>query len=171
MANATTDRPKLIENITVLQVGKYGVRVDEKTWFGVNEPLTPQNFVPNQSYKVAVTVSKTGKKYISELVGVEATASAPAAAPVAVAAPVVAAAPSPAVAAMQTNSSTKNPTRSGFGTPLTDYDVAIQRQISRAGIYQAALNSPALAQWAVNVDEYLALVRKAADAGMKYVNE
>lgn len=164
---ATSTKPTVVENIQVLQVGKYGVRIDEKTWFGVNEPLTPSHFVPNEGYKVSVTVSKTGKKYINEILGTEVAApSTPAAsaAPAPVAAP-KAAAPAPKA------SSTGNPTRSGFGQPLTDYDVAIQRQISRAGVYQAALNSPALAQWSMNIDEYLALVRKAADAGMQYVNE
>jgi ribosomal protein L12E/L44/L45/RPP1/RPP2 len=169
-------KPTAVENIQVLQVGKYGVRVDEKTWFGVNEPLTPSHFVPNEGYKVAVVVSKTGKKYINEILGQEVTqaasapAAAPTSAPAATAAPATskAEAPKPAPA---TTTATKNPTRSGFGQPLTDYDLQIQRQISRAGVVQAALMSPALAQWAVNIDEYLALVRKAADFGFKYVSE
>src|SRR5260221_369863 len=82
-----TKRPTTVENITVLQVGEYGVRVGEKTWFGVNEPLTPSHFAPNEGYKVSVTVSKTGKKYICEILGREekqeaaAPATAPAAAP------------------------------------------------------------------------------------------
>ena len=54
-----------------------GCRVDEKTWFGVNEPLTPSNFVPNEGYKVSVIVSKTGKKYISEILGTEVAQEAP----------------------------------------------------------------------------------------------
>lgn len=170
MANAMTDKPKLVENIQVLQVGKYGVRVDEKTWFGVNEPLTPSHFIPNEGYKVAVVVSKTGKKYISEILGTEvhdkkepAETTVPAAK--APANPPAKTVDSPAPA------KTTNPTRAGFGQPLTDYDMAIQRQISRAGVYQAALASHAPVQWATNLDEYLALVRKVADAGMKYVTE
>lgn len=163
-------KPTAVENIQVLQVGKYGVRIDEKTWFGVNEPLTPSHFVPNEGYKVSVVVSKTGKKYINEILGTEvkAEAAAPAAAPTPapVATAPVAAAPTPAPVATG-----KNPTRAGFGSPLTDYDLSIQRQISRAGVVQAALSSPALHQWAVNADEYLALVRKAADFAIKYVNE
>ena len=174
MAYKAAERPVVVENIQVLQVGKYGVRVDEKTWFGVNEPLTPSHFAPNSGYKVSVVVSKTGKKYISEILGTEvAQASAPAAtpapAPVATAAPAAPKAEAPVSAPVTTNA--KNPTRAGFGQPLTDYDMQIQRQISRAGIYQAALNSPALAQWSMNVEEYLALVRKVADAGVKYIGE
>lgn len=161
------NRPTGVENITVHQVGKYGVRIGESLWYGVNEPLTPQNFIPGGGYKVSVTVSKTGKKYIQEILGVEAAQES-----------VAPASPTPVPKAKveekrttPTTSSSGNPTRAGFGQPLTDYDVAIQRQISRAGVYQAALNSPALAQWAVSIDEYLALVRKAADAGVKYIAE
>lgn len=168
---AGASKPTLVENINVLQVGKFGVRVDEKTWFGVNEPLTPSNFVPNEGYKVSVTVSKTGKKYINAILGVEAKESAPAPAPVAQAAAPAAAPAKAATPKDTTPVGTSNPVRAGFGNPLTAYDLAIQRQISRAGIYQAALGSPAMAQWATSPDEYLALVRKAADAGMQYVNE
>ncbi len=190
----TTTRPTTVENIQVLQVGKYGVRIDEKTWFGVNEPLTPSHFIPNEGYKVSVTVSKTGKKYINEILGHEEkqdaqpTISAPteakqndpvkeaeealtkakteATAKAAAAVAAKAEATKPATAA-----SGKNPTRSGFGTPLTDYDLHIQRQISRAGVVQAALASPALAQWSLNADEYMSLVRKVADFAFKYVSE
>lgn len=165
-------KPTVVENIQVLQVGKYGVRIDEKTWFGVNEPLTPNHFVPNEGYKVSVTVSKTGKKYINEILGQEekqeeAAAPAPAAA-AAPAAPKAETKPAPAPA---TTTASKNPTRAGFGQQLTDYDLQIQRQISRAGVIQAALTSPAFAQWSTNADEYLALVRKAADFAFKYVAE
>lgn len=172
MATKSAERPTLVENIQVLQVGKYGVRVDEKTWFGVNEPLTPSHFVPNQGYKVSVVVSKTGKKYIGEILGTEVAqeAQAPTTAPVA--APAASKAETkPAPAPASTSAPTKNPTRAGFGQPLTDYDLHIQRQISRAGVMQAALASPAIAQWTTNIDEYLALVRKAADFAFKYVGE
>lgn len=167
---ATGTKPTVVENINVLQVGKFGVRVDEKTWFGVNEPLTPSHFVPNEGYKVSVTVSKTGKKYINEIIGVEAKVAAPAPAPVATA-PVTQTAAAPATKTTAAERTSDRPTRAGFGQQLTEYDMQIQRQISRAGVYQAALNSPALAQWCTNIEEYLGLVRKAADAGIKYVNE
>lgn len=166
-------KPTVVENIQVLQVGKYGVRVDEKTWFGVNEPLTPSHFVPNEGYKVSVTVSKTGKKYINEIIGTEQKVSAPAqAAAPAASAPVAAApkaeekAPAPA-----TTTKSTNPSRAGFGQPLTDYDLQVQRQINRSSNWNAAMNSNFLGQFSTNPDEYLALVRKAADAGIKYTNE
>ena len=153
------NKPTVVENIQVLQVGKYGVRIDEKTWFGVNEPLTPSHFVPNEGYKVSVVVSKTGKKYISEILGKEvAQAAAPAPAPVVtpkVAAPVV------------DTARAERYTPKAETSKLDEKSIQIQRQ----GLYQAALQSPAIAQWAVNIDEYLALVRKVADAGIAYVAE
>lgn len=166
MTNKSVERPTVVENIHVLQVGKFGVRVDEKTWFGVNEPLTPENFVANNGYKVSVVVSKTGKKYINEIIGVaEETSSheAPKAS---------APAPAPETKMKTAPSGTKsaNPTRAGFGQQLTDYDMAVQRQISRAGVWQAAAQAP-ITGMATNVDEYLSFVRKIADAGMLYVTE
>jgi len=44
-------------------------------------------------------------------------------------------------------------------------------RISRQGLFQAALQSPALMQYAVDMDAYLALVRKVAEAGLAFVNE
>ena len=149
-------QPTVVESITVLQVGKYGVRVDEKTWYGVNEPLTPSHFSPSTTYKVSISASKTGKKYIKEVVGVS-EAPAPAAAPAA--APAVA---TPAVDTERAQHYTQEPKKA-----LDAKDIRIQRQ----GCWQAAIQSPALTTWAVNVDEYLAVVRKAADMGVKYVNE
>lgn len=156
MAYKAAERPVVVENIQVLQVGKYGVRVDEKTWFGVNEPLTPSHFVPNEGYKVSVVVSKTGKKYISEILGQE-VAAAPAPAPAAVATP-AAPATSKAEAPVSAPVTTQK---------LDEKSIQIQRQ----GLYQAALQSPALAQWAMNPEEYLAMVRKVAEAGIKFVAE
>ena len=182
MSAATTERPKTVENIKVLQVGKFGVRVDEKTWFGVNEPLTPTHFQVGEGYKVSVTASKTGKKYINEIIGqeekeetkVEDTPKQDDAVKAAEA--VLAKAKANAEAkAKETQTTTKadapKAIRAGFGQPLTEYDLAVQRQISRNGIYQAALQSPAAVQWATNLDEYVSNVRKLADAGMKYVTE
>lgn len=147
-----------VENINVLQVGKYGVRVDEKTWYGVNEPLTPTHFAPSQSYKVSISTSKTGKKYIKEVLGVEA-ASAPAPAPVA--------APKATVDHERAQHYAKAAAPAEASGKLDLKTIQIQRQ----GCWQAAIQSPALTTWAVNVDEYLAIVRKAAEVGVKFINE
>lgn len=45
------------------------------------------------------------------------------------------------------------------------------RQISRQGLFQAALQSPALMQFTPDIDSYLVLVRKVAEAGLAFVNE
>jgi hypothetical protein len=150
-------QPSAVETIAVLQVGKYGVRVDEKTWYGVNEPLTPSHFTPQQTYKVSISVSKTGKKYIKEVLGVSETpVSAPAPAETA-----------PAVDKERAQHYTPPATTKEAPKTLDAKTIQIQRQ----GCWQAAIQSPALTTWAVNVDEYLAIVRKAADAGVRYVNE
>lgn len=152
-------QPSIVETITVLQVGKYGVRVDEKTWYGVNEPLTPSHFVPQQTYRVSISVSKTGKKYIKDVLAVSEGA------------PVVAA-PAPEAAPTQAADTerAKHYTAPAASTEKPKLD-AKSIQIQRQGCWQAAIQSPALTTWAVNVDEYLAIVRKAAESGVKFVNE
>jgi len=55
---------------------------------------------------------------------------------------------------------------------MTNADWAAKdRRISRQGLFQAALQSPALMQYAPTLEEYMALVRKTADEGLVYVNE
>lgn len=180
MATGTQERTKRVtttENITVLQVGEYGVRVGEKLWFGVNEPLTPQHFVPNTGYKVSVTTSKTGKKYICEIIGTEdkgagtdatsvsdevksaEAALAKAKADAALKAPVAGEAAKGAL------------TKEGYWERKEAKDEAVGMLRCRSAAFSAALSSPFLGQLATNVDEYLALVRKAADMAVKYVNE
>jgi hypothetical protein len=46
-----------------------------------------------------------------------------------------------------------------------------QRRIQRSGIWQAAIQSQALMQYAPTIEEYFVLLRKAADEGLRYVNE
>ncbi len=50
-------------------------------------------------------------------------------------------------------------------------DITRDRRMSRAGLYQAALQSPALLQYAPTLEAYLELVKKTAEAGLKFVNE
>lgn len=56
--------------------------------------------------------------------------------------------------------------------PMTrsDWD-SKDRRISRQGLFQAALQSPALMQYAPTLEDYIALVVRTADAGLAYVNE
>jgi hypothetical protein len=179
---ATTERPKTVENIKVLQVGKYGVRVDEKTWFGVNEPLTPTHFQVGEGYKVSVTASKTGKKYINEILGQEVQESAPAAAPaqavpdaVKAAEAALAKAKTDAEAAVKAQATPKTdarPMRAGFGQPLTEYDMKVQRVINHSSCWNSACAAaPALAQFVTNTTELIAEIRKVAEAGLKFTDQ
>ncbi len=43
-------------------------------------------------------------------------------------------------------------------------------RISRQGLYQAALQSPAIMQYSPTLDEYLKLVEQVANAGLLFVN-
>jgi hypothetical protein len=153
MSTASIDRPQTVESVTVLQVGKFGIRVDEKNWYGVNDPVTPQQFEAGEGYRVAVVTSKTGKKYISEILGQEEkhVASAP----------------------PQASVSPSNP-KPLTSTPVTPSKLDEKSiQIQRQGLYQAALQSPVLSQFVTgnNVTEYLNLVRAAAEAGIAFVAE
>lgn len=152
-------QPSVVEAITVLQVGKYGVRVDDRTWYGVNEPLTPSHFSPATTYKVSISTSKTGKKYIKEVLGVSDASSTSAPAP--------AAAPAEAKPTVDTERVQHYTPKEETKKALDAKDIRIQRQ----GCWQAAIQSPALTTWAVNPVEYLALVRQAAEEGVKFVNE
>lgn len=181
MGTATTDRPTKTENIKVLQVGEFGVRVAEKTWFGVNKPLLPTNFEVGKGYKVAVSTSKGGKNYISQILGVEdvatpATTTAPVTDAVKAAQEALLKAQAEAEAAAKAKAqeaakTDDRPRRAGYDKPLTDYDLSKDRQIGRAGIIQAAIQSGAAIQWATNLDEYLSNVRKIADFALKYSQE
>lgn len=194
MPSATTKRPSVVENITVLQIGDFGVRVDEKNWYNTNEPLKPTAFVVNQSYKVSLSVAKSGKKYINEIVGV-ADAAPAASAPAETAKAAAPATDDPvkqaeaalakakadaeakvkaeaqAVAAKATAgvASAKGPYRAGYDKPLSEYDLAKDKQIAKSGIIQAALQSPGIVQWSTNLDEYMLNVQKVADFALKYV--
>lgn len=52
----------------------------------------------------------------------------------------------------------------------TDWDSKDQR-ISRQGLFQAALQSPALMQYAPTLDAYIELVVRTANAGLAFVND
>lgn len=191
MPTATTKRPSVTENITVLQIGDFGVRVDEKNWYNTNEPLKPTAFQLNQSYKVSLSVAKSGKKYINEIIGVAdattavagqttdvsdavkqaeaalAKAKADAEAKVQAEAKAVAAAAQASAGAGV--ASGKPPYRAGYDKPLSEYDLAKDKQIAKSGIIQAALQSPAIAQWSVDLNNYLENVKKVADFALNYV--
>lgn len=142
----------MTETITVLQISKYGVRVGDQ-WYNINQPLSPTNFLPNKTYTVGVKISKNGKKYISEIVQSDSDTSVPA----------------PSKPVIDHERAARVVT--AIKGPSVSMDPDKERRIQRQGCYQAALQSPGLVSWATNIDEYLAFVRQAAEAGVAFVNE
>jgi hypothetical protein len=134
------------ETITIGQVGPYGVRVGDE-WIGVNEPLSPSDFISGKTYDVLYRKGKPsekspgGKKYINQIVG-EGNSAPAAVKPV-----------------------TKPSQSANIITEPANKDVRILRQ----GVYQAALHSPALAGFAATVDEYKALVKNVAEDIIKAI--
>lgn len=61
--------------------------------------------------------------------------------------------------------------RAGFGQELTAYDQKIQRQIHRAGVWQAAVQCQAIVQYAPDFEAYKKLVRELANDGVTYTEE
>lgn len=61
--------------------------------------------------------------------------------------------------------------RAGFGQELTAYDQKLQRQIHRAGVWQAAVQCQAIVQYAGDFEAYKKLVRELANEGITYTEE
>lgn len=61
------------EIIIVLQSGKWGPKIGNE-YYGINDPLTPENFVAGKSYEVLISRGKptekypAGKKYIAQII-------------------------------------------------------------------------------------------------------
>lgn len=58
------------ETVVVTYVGKFGPRVGD-TWYNIDQKsgVKPEQFEKGKTYDVLVSVSKTGKKYIQQIVG------------------------------------------------------------------------------------------------------
>lgn len=50
-------------------------------------------------------------------------------------------------------------------------DIERDRRMSRAGLFQAALQSPAIMQFCPTMESYMEQVRKVAEEGLKFVNQ
>lgn len=62
--------------------------------------------------------------------------------------------------------------RKAFSDTMSKADWAAKDvRISRQGLFQAALQSPALMQYSPTLEAYLELVVRTANAGLAYVNE
>jgi len=133
------------ETLSVAQVGEFGIRVGDE-WYGVNEPLEPSDFVGGKTYDVLVKRGKPsekypqGKKYIAQVVGENTPTTAS------------------KIATSAAPSSQSNNVNDAKGT-----------RILRQGVYQATLQSPALAGFAATPDEYLALVKTTAEKVITFI--
>lgn len=136
-----------VATLTVDQVTKYGFKSgNEYVSLSQKSGLKPENFVPGRSYELDLYVAPSGKKYVNRIVGPSNTSSA-------------------AVVAPQRIVEVKS------APIVNDAEANKRRDIQRQGLYQAALGSPVLGQWAMSFEEYLSLVRAAAEAGVSFVNE
>jgi hypothetical protein len=108
-------------------------------WYGVNDPLESSNFVAGKTYDVLYKKGKPSEKYPQGKKYISQIVGEGKA----------------VTAATVTKSS-----------EVTD-DKSIR--ILRQGVYQAVLQSPALAGFAATRDEYLALVKNTAEEVIKFI--
>lgn len=148
MSKGTVELVK--KTVVIERVGPYGVLVGGE-WLGVNEPLTPKDFEAGRSYDVLTktSVNKVGKEktYIAQIVGSKAVTSI-------------------AWGTTESQSSAKTVT-TDYKAEQVDKNTSIKRQ----GLVQAALQSPGLAAFAMNKEEYLKLVFEVAEAGVQFVEK
>ena len=140
------------ETILINRVGPYGVLVGE-TWYGLNEPLTPKNFVAGQAYDVLVKVGAK-KSYIAQIVGTTELAGEP----------------------IRNVVPVRTETKSVASTQTHQVDYKSEQQdkntsIKRQGSWQAAIQSYGLAQLATSKDEFLRLVEEAAERGVLFIEK
>lgn len=142
------------ETITVTYVAKYGPKVGEE-WYNLSPKsgLIPSNFVVGKTYQVLVYTSKTGKKYINQIVG-EATELPKA---------------EPKVETPKDEPVAER--KVSYAKPAgRDFDAEARGKVACAS-WAAALSSPALAMYALNKEDYLTLVETVADKMTKKVFE
>lgn len=148
------------ETITISYVGKFGPSVDG-VWYNVDQKsgLKPGQFEKGKTYTVLVSVSKTGKKYIQQIIGESNEA-----------APEVREEKSGDDKILQAPITTA----SSGGSSLTystygkrDFEAEARGKVACAA-YTAALQSPGLAMYATSKEEYLKIVAEAALAAIEF---
>lgn len=128
------------ETLSIAQIGEFGVRVGDE-WYGVNDPLEPSDFVGGKTYDVLIKRGKPSEKYPQ---GKKYIAQ-------------VVGESVPTTAKTATTS-----VASGVGDEKGT-------RILRQGVYQATLQSSALAGFAATPDEYLALVKTTAERVISFI--
>lgn len=143
------------ETITVKYVndGKWGKSVlAGETWYNIDKKsgLTGDEFEKGSTYTILVNESKTGKKYISQIVGTgEVTSEVKET-------PKVKAGDDKILEAPKKESKKD-----------VDWD-AVNRGKVACVQFEAALQSPGLAMYATSKEDYLKLVKEAAELGIKF---
>lgn len=144
------------ETITVklVHTGKWGksLLVGE-SWYNFDKKggLTGDEFEKNKTYTVLVNESKTGKKYISQIVADEVKEEPKGE-------------PEVDVEAAKRVHAKKEDKKE------VDWD-AVNRGKVACVQFEAALQSPGLAMYATSKEEYLKLVKEAAELGIKFTWE
>lgn len=78
---------------------------------------------------------------------------------------------------VETDAKPANPSKFKSHTTANDNTMskaewaAKDRRIGRAGLYQAALQSTGLMQYCPDIDSYFKMLKRAAEEGLKFVNE
>lgn len=150
------------ETITVTLVAKYGPKVQDQ-WYSLSPKsgLTPANFQAGKTYQVLVYTSKTGKKYINQIVGEDRVDS------------------KALLESKEYQQGVSGVINQVVRTPEPvkaskfsgrDFDAEARGKVACAS-WAAALSSPALAMYALNKEDYLTLVETVADKMSKKVFE
>lgn len=126
------------ETITVRRAGDFGPQIGNE-YYGVNDPLTPDQFKAGQSYTVLVKRGKptekypNGKAYISQIIGTEEK---------------------PQTSPVKTEDAPKK-----VAVDYEKKDAEKSKRILAQGVVQAVVGSPLIASLAANQEDAVKLVR------------
>lgn len=160
------------ETITVKYVndGKWGKSVlAGETWYNIDKKsgLTGDEFEKGSTYTILVNESKTGKKYISQIIAGGRVEACPDGSEVIVPVPKVKAGDDKILKDPNINPSNGTPYGPLHPKKEVDWD-AVNRGKVACVQFEAALQSPGLAMYATSKEDYLKLVKEAAELGIKF---
>jgi hypothetical protein len=149
-----------MENITVAEsvAGKFGPQVKSVAgdYYSFGKFYKGDTaFAPGTVLSVDLYVSPKGNRYINSLEEKKG-------------APVVSKVEKKVQKKMDAHVVETASVKTKYGKPLSDYELEVERRISRAGVLQAVLQSPALAPY--SGEEFQVKAREMFDWGMDIVN-
>jgi hypothetical protein len=158
----------VLETVTIGAKSAFGFKVGD-AWYNPRKPLSVDDFEKGKTYNVLTEkYSRNGKSGVNvlQIVG-EPEALKPAVKAGTIPAPVTETRTGP-----EPVKDIPNDRPIKFGRTMSDYEMALDRRISRAGVYQAVLQSPALQLLKIKSEEdILAAVEKIAEAVLLKVGE